>query len=121
MTLNKKRTTINCHPFFILMIIRGLGINFKKFNFDSDISKFEISESDKEEFELNINFDVDTARRERKRKLRYFKYLYKENKMVFYIGLSLLILISGFVFFSVVLKKDNSLKEGFIYSMNNFC
>ena len=39
---------------FIFFVVRGMGINFKKFDFDSEISKFDISESDKEEFELDI-------------------------------------------------------------------
>ena len=105
---------------FILLIIRGIGLNFKKFNFDSDITKLNVSEADREEFELSINVDFEYAKRRRKKNLRQFKYFYKENKLM--INLTLVIftivisLTSIFIYFN--LSKENI--EGNIYSMNKF-
>lgn len=105
---------------FILLIIRGLGLNFKKFNFDSDITKFDIDEKDREEFELNINIDLDITKRNRKRKLRYLKYFYKENKLIINSLIVLFIIsISTFlVYFSINSKDFKS--EGVVYAMKKF-
>lgn len=105
---------------FIFFIVRGLGLNFTKFNFESDITKLNINEDDREEIELNFNIDVDTAKRKRKQKLRYFKYIYRENKFI--INLFILFIVIGslttFLFF--YFTKEDAIKEGVIYSMNNF-
>jgi len=105
---------------FVLFFIRGLGINFKKFNFDSDITKLNINESDKEEIEVSINIDLDIAKSKRKRKRRYFKYAYKENKFIINLLLFLILMTvistSAFVYFSKIEKN----KEGIVYSMGNF-
>jgi len=105
---------------FIFILIRGLGINFKKFNFDSDISKFDINDSDKEEFELNINVDIDNARRKRKKSLRHFKYIYIENKLIINLFISILIVIMIAIplYFVFNDKKENT--QGFVYNISDF-
>lgn len=105
---------------FIILIIRGFGINFKKFNFDSDINKFNISDADKEEFELSINIDLNDSKRRRKKKIREFKYLYKENKLIFnFIVILIFIAISSVsIYFAFFSKQVNV--EGTIYNMNKF-
>lgn len=105
---------------FVLMLIRGLGLNFKKFNFDSDITKINISDEDKEEIELSVNIDLQYAKSKRKRKLRYFKYIYKENRFL----INLLIIIILMILFSVIMyikySKIETKTEGNVYSMSNF-
>ena len=105
---------------FILLLIRGLGLNFKKFNFESDISKLNINESDKEEFELSISVDFNSAKTNRKRKLRHLKYFYNENKLL----VNLSVLVCTFVITGVVLYfifNANSIKnEGVVYNIKNF-
>lgn len=105
---------------FALFFIRGLGINFKKFNFDSDITKFNISDYDKEEIELSLNIDLDMVKNNRRRKRRYSKYIYKENK--FLINTSIIIISIVIILISLILyfsKKEEN-KEGISYSMGNF-
>ena len=105
---------------FVILMIRGLGINFKKFNFDSDINKLNISESDKEEFELSINVDLDDAKRRRKRKIRQLKYLYKENKLAInFITLFIIVLLSVIIGY-IVLNSKKVNTEGIIYNMHKF-
>ena len=105
---------------FVLMLIRGLGLNFKRFNFDSDITKFNITDEDKEEIELSVNIDLEFAKSKRKRKLRYFKYIYKENK--FLINLLVFIILIIFILTIIFAKfyKVEKNKEGIVYSMSNF-
>lgn len=105
---------------FILLVIRGFGLNFKKFNFESDISKLSVNEADKEEFELNINVDLETTKRNRKRTLRYIKYLYKENKFLIFVVIIVFVLI-GFGIFGLFYYNSSNVKiEGNIYSIKNF-
>lgn len=105
---------------FVLMLIRGLGLNFRKFNFDSDIAKFNISDADKEEIELNLNIDLDYAKSKRKRKLRYFKYTYKENKFIINISIIFVLIILTATILVLKFNKVEKNKEGIFYSMNNF-
>lgn len=64
------------------LVVRGLGIDIKKFDFSSDLLNIDISDSDRQEFELNINVDVDLEKRIRRGRIRNLKYLYKENKLL---------------------------------------
>ena len=105
---------------FVILIIRGLGINFKKFNFDSDINKLNISEADKEEFELSINVDLDDARRRRKQKIRQLKYLYKENKTIINLMILVFLIVISSIFIFIKINSTKMNTEGTAYSMNNF-
>lgn len=105
---------------FIFLMIRGLGINFKKFNFDSDINKLNISESDKEEFELSINVDFDDAKRRRKRKIRELKYLYKENKIIINLIILFILVLATTASIYIVLNLKKVNTEGIVYNMNKF-
>ena len=105
---------------FILLLIRGFGLNFKKFNFESDISKLSVNETDKEEFELNINVDLDTTKRNRKKRIRYVKYIYKENKPMIIICIAIFLAFIFGIFMFVYANKANIKKEGNIYNINGF-
>ena len=61
---------------FVFLIVRGMGVNFKKFNFDSEVLKLDISESDKEEIEIALDLDLDESKRKRNKRWRYLKYSY---------------------------------------------
>ena len=100
---------------FVFLLIRGLGIDFKKFNFDSDISKFNINEGDNEEFELNINIDINDKRRQRKKMLRKLKYFYYENKLIIKIFIVIFIILGVFVTLYFIKEKNKSYKEGIYY------
>ena len=106
---------------FILFFVRGLGLNFKKFNFDSDVLKLELNESDKEEFEVNIGIDVNEVKRTRKERLRKFKYLYIENKFI----INLSVIFTVFITFLIIgLNVYNNVKnikeEGSVYNISSF-
>ena len=105
---------------FIFFIIRGIGINFKKFNFYNDISKMDITESDKEEFEVNINIDIDEKKRQRKEKFRKLKYSYVENKFMINIGVGIgvVVVVIATVLMVNLQNKENT--EGNIYGASTF-
>ena len=105
---------------FGFLFIRGIGLDFKKFDFSSDLSKIDISESDKEEFEVNINIDFNEKKRKRKEKLRNIKYIYIENKLIINIFIIIFILLISFLVIFFVNKYNEKNKEGIYYSMNSF-
>lgn len=105
---------------FVFFLVRGFGIDFKRFNFNSDISKINITDSDNEEIEIDIDIDIDEKRRKRKEKFRNLKYLYLENKFFVNIGIIVgVVVITICIILAVVLKnKDNV--EGIVYKVSNF-
>lgn len=104
----------------LILFIRGIGVNFKKFDFNSDISKIEISESDKEEFELKVNINVNEKKRKRKEKIRNFKYLYLENKFLINILSFIFIAIIIFIIIFIIIKNNTVNKEGAYYNTDLF-
>ena len=105
---------------FVLLVIRGFGLNFKKFNFESDISKLSVNETDSEEFELNINVDLETTKRNRKRILRYIKYICKENKFFVFVLTAIFALVVIGVFGIIYYNVFNVKTEGNVYNIKNF-
>ena len=103
-----------------LLLIRGTGIDFKKFDFNSDMLKFEINESDKEEFEVSVNIDFNEKRRKRKEKYRNIKYIYIENKFIINIFIIILLLISTFIIIYFINKSNKINKEGIYYAADSF-
>lgn len=104
----------------VVLFIRGVGLDFKKFDFSSDILRFDVSDSDREEFELNVNIDFAERKRKRKEKYRKIKYVYIENKLIINIFIILfLIVVFGTVGY-VINKNSVKNKEGVFYSMENF-
>ncbi len=67
---------------FLILILRTLGIDLKKFGFQNDEEYLEIKEEDREEFELNLEFDKDIFIRTFNKLLRNFKYFYFEHQFV---------------------------------------
>lgn len=105
--------------FCILMLIRSLGFDVKKFNFKSDLKELEITEKDSEEIELNLNFQTYKAERKIRRFIRELKYYYLENKKVIYIFSGLLILILGFIIYRNTEKVKYTYKENHSFTINS--
>lgn len=103
----------------VIFISRGLGVNIKKFDFSSDISKFDINEEDKEEFELDIKIDFDKSKRNRNKHIRKLKYFYLENKVLLFIFLIIFIFIFSLIVLFFVRKK-NFYNEKSEYNLNGF-
>lgn len=84
----------------VIMLIRGLGFDIKKFNFQTDIKELEIESLDNEEFEFVLgDTNAKLARNSRKliRRLRYFVV---ENKFILSIILG--VVVSIFVILLVI-------------------
>ena len=74
-------TLVIQYIFIAIMLIRGLGFDIKKFNFNQDMQELDIKEEDADEVEVNINVNTtDVVRAVRKQK-REFGYFFKEFKI----------------------------------------
>ncbi len=106
---------------YIVMIgIRALGFNVKQFDFKNDLKELEITESDSEEIELNLNFKTYKAERIIRRFIREFYYYYLENKIIFYIVGSVVIVITGFLIFKSYEKLKYTYNENEAFNYNSF-
>lgn len=103
---------------FLIFLTRGLGLNFKKFDFSSDLININISDKDKEEVEININVDINEKKRKTKKNVRYLKYFYMENKFIINtIIIFLIIIIIFIVYYKLYIFKDYY-KEGNAVNMD---
>ena len=105
---------------FIFFAIRGIGLNFKSFDFNSDLSKMNISEVDKEEFELDINIDLSESKRKRKRAFRHLKYTYIEHKFLINCILVIFICVISLSIYGAINVYTKNNREGTIYSAGTF-
>ena len=85
-------------PFAIISLVRGVGFNVKQFNFKKDLIELQIEEEDSEEFELDVEFDNENIKAKINRKIRFIKYVYLENKKVFFgVLIFIVLLIIGLI------------------------
>ena len=103
-------------PILIISFIRTVGFDIKRFDFKKDILELDISDEDNAEFELQLGLDSEDIRAKLRKKIRYFKYYYKENKIIFF---SLIVCVSVFLVISltrVVLSIEKVYKEREVFS-----
>lgn len=107
---------ISCIP----VLIRGLGFDVKKFNFNRDLNDLKLDKEDNEEVEVNIELSSDTIKRNGRKIFRELKYYYFENKFIINIILSIvsIIIILLFPFNKFVINRN--LNEGELLGTSNF-
>lgn len=87
----------------IIMFIRGLGFDVKKFNFTKDIQELNLTHEDAEEIEVDVSLDTNVLMREVRKQKREFGYFFKEYRVIILGIFSILIIIlgvSGYRYFS---------------------
>ena len=104
---------------FILLAVRVLGIDIKKFDFNKDEEFLELSESDREEFEVSfgINIDRHTITRTYNSAIRNLKYFYYEHEFIcnIIIGISIALLVTSTAVYSLnhkSYKQNEKFKSG---------
>ncbi len=76
-------TLVTVLPYIVsvlLLMIRAVGLDLKKFGFHEDKDFLELDENDREEVEVEVNFDKDIIVRKIRNKIRLFKYFFMEHK-----------------------------------------
>lgn len=81
----------------LCMLIRGLGFDIKRFDFNKDLQEFNIEDKDNEEIEVNLNLDYNKINRKVNRTKRELKYYYYENKL-FILTIFVIMVIIGLLF-----------------------
>ena len=103
----------------VLVLVRGLGFDIKKFGFVKDLEDLQLNEHDQEEIEVALG-GTETLQRKFHRHLREFKYYYLENKAFITIIIVVLIVAllgSVYVHREVVAKVYS---EGEVFSTEEF-
>ena len=101
-------------------LIRGLGFDIKKFNFNKDLQDLNLSKEDSEEIEISTNLSSDKILTTGRRGIRELKYYYVENKFFINIILGTLILILVMVFPFNKYVVNRNLKEGEVLGTSAF-
>ena len=107
-------TLIFQYLIIVIMFVRGLGFDIKKFNFTKDIHELNITNEDGEEVLVDVNVNTDVIMRGVRKGRREFGYFFQEYK-IFLLGiLVVLIIIGGYFGYSNLKNKFK------IYNQNEF-
>lgn len=102
----------------IIMLIRGLGFDIKKFNFSKDFEEMNIDQSDNEEVEVDLFANKDNILMGLRKSKREFGYYLKEYKVILSFILIVLVAILGYKIYSSVGNKNLLYNEGDIVGSN---
>lgn len=112
--------------FVIMSLIRALGFDVKKFNFNKDLDELEIKSEDNEEFEFVLGTDIYVYERKIRRTLREMKYYVLENKLIISIvggvasvGLIIYLFMNVSFINKVYKTGQNANLAGFTYRLNS--
>ncbi len=112
--------TLPQYVIMLMLIVRSIGLDLKKFGFQNDEEYLAIEREDNEEFEIAVEIDKDKIKRNIKKKLREFRYIYQEYKLIFniiFVGLFLTIFTVTTVY---IYNLNFSYKQGDIISANGY-
>lgn len=106
--------------FIVLIAIRAVGFDIKKFHFGEDLQELQIEVTDNEEIEITSGIDFDKISRNLQIKKEDFKSFYIENKAMIIIILFLMIIVipGSFIIRNIVNNKH--FQQGEIIKLNNF-
>ena len=103
-----------------IFVMRILGLDVHKFQFNIDKEFLELSEEDREEVEIGLNIDKNSFIRAWKRTIRHLKYFYIEHKGICLGILSIFVIVTGYRLFVYIFITNRSYSEGDIYRANGY-
>jgi hypothetical protein len=104
----------------IIIGIRAVGFNIKRFNFGEDLQELEIDVTDNEEFELTVGVDPNKIGRTLRKSKREIKYFIIENSFI--LGLISFVIITtiGIVIFLNIEVYNKIYKQSESFRIGNF-
>ena len=108
------------YPSFIVFLIRALGMDLKKFNFNQDAEYLELSNEDREELEININIDKYAFVRLYRKTIRYIGYFYTEHKFIINVILAVIAIIIVKDLYTFIFITNKSYKAGETLNANGY-
>lgn len=112
-------TLIFQYIIIIIMFIRGLGFDVKKFNFTKDIHELNITNEDGEEVEVAVNVNTDVIMRGVRKQKREFGYFFQEYKLFILVILTIIIIIIGYFGYNYLSKKFKFYNQNEFVGYNN--
>lgn len=104
----------------VLILVRTIGFDIKKFHFGEDLQSLDIDISDSEEIELTSGIDIDRLVRKFKMKKEDLKAFFLENKVIIISILVILILIIPGYFFVKDHYSNKLYLEGETIKLNDY-
>ncbi|MBQ2872778.1 MAG: hypothetical protein IJE89_02120 [Bacilli bacterium] len=96
----------------IIMFLRGLGFDVKKFNFTKDIQELDLNYEDAEEVEVDLSLDATNVMRGVRKQKRELGYFFQEYK-IFILGIIFtLLIVIGCLSYNYFSKKFKVYNEG---------
>lgn len=112
--------------FMVVLGIRGIGFNIKKFNFSKDLEELQIVDKDSAEFEVLIGQNNYKYLRTARRTVRELKYYILENKLaITLVSIVVLIVLGivGFLYYQRYEKRmaefESSMVNGITYTVTS--
>lgn len=105
-------------PLLLVSLVRTVGFNIKKFNFQRDLMELQIDDKDNEEFELGVDIDSDDVKARFRRRKRFIKYILKENKILVMVLTGIILIIGGVVIHNTIYTKNIIYKENKVFKSN---
>ncbi len=112
--------TLPQYPIMLMLIVRSIGLDLKRFGFQHDEEYLSIAEEDREEFELAVEFDKEKFKRNLKKKIREFKYVYLEYKFVVNLVITITTLAIATVTTIYIYNATLIYKQGDVINANNY-
>lgn len=112
--------TVIQYPTMIVFLIRILGVDLNKFNFQMDQEYLELNQEDREELEINVEFDKESLKRGVKRLTRNLNYFYQEHKLVVNSAITVLLILFLYNTYIYVFVTNKSYKEGQSLDTNGY-
>lgn len=113
-------STVLQYPSMLIFLLRTVGVDLKKFNFQSDEEFLDLSSEDREELEISINIDKDSFKRGVKKFIRNIGYIYTEHRFVINIVGSVLFVLFLFGSYKFIFVTNKSYKEGQSLNANGY-
>ena len=107
-------------PFVIVSIVRAVGFNIKKFNFEKDLKELQIDDIDNEEFEVGVSLDQNDIRTILRRRLRIIRYTLKENKYILLSLFGIIMILTGAMIYADEQINHKVYKENEILNTSFF-
>ncbi len=107
-------------PVMLVYLIRCLGVDLKRFNFQLDQEYLELNEDDKLEIEININFDPTSIKRFSKRMLRYLNYFVQEHKKLVIATISIVTILLGYKVYQICFVQNEVYSQNEDYFANGY-
>jgi len=104
----------------LLLFIRAIGLDLKKFGFNEDKDFIEMDEGDREEIEVEVSFDKDIIIRRIRNKIRLFKYFFMEHKFSLSAITAVIIVVLAFSIYNYVYVEHKVYEMNEKFKSNNY-